>query len=517
VRKRLLIAAAIVMAVLVAAGASLLVRQSALSALVRSTAEARLSAALGQPVSIGDIGFSLFPRPAFTGSAISLGGGEREAPSIQLDRVRVVPRIRSFFSDVVRIEEVRLDGFTISLLRDAEGGWHAPAVFGAPSGEGGGVAIERVRIFDARVRIFDGTAGGPARQTSSIDAIRADLAIDAARVRLAPLEGRIGDAPISGEAVADATSIRLTFEAPSIADGDLPALFGLLGAARPSVVRLDRAAAASVSVSIDRSTARLSGKGTIAMPALTVEPLRLERLEAPFTIAGSRLTFTPTTFVLNQGTHGGRLTLALDRDPPRWTSDSRLEGIDVGALLDALAGRDAKIDGRGRLDARMAGRIEPDFVAGLDGRADVALADGVIHDFPLVATVNRALGLAESEGRDTRFERLAATLAIVRGVATTDDLRIDAGHLRFEAAGRIGFEGALDLRGRAIVARERVAEAVASVHELARLKNSRGEIALPLTIAGTVDAPRFGVDVGAAIKEGVRDELLRRLRGIIRK
>jgi uncharacterized protein involved in outer membrane biogenesis len=516
VRRRIAIVAAAVVAALAAAAVFLLVRQSAIGGLVRSTAEGRLSAALGQPVSIGEIGFTLAPRPAFTGSDIRLGGAEREAPSVRLDRVRIVPRLRSFFGDVLQIEEVRLDGLTVSLLRDADGQWHAPALFGAPPGEGGGVAIERVGIFDASVRIIDGGPSGP-RQTSAIEDIRADVLFDASGVRLAPLEGRVGNAAISGEAVADAKSIRLTFEARSIADADLPALLGLLGAGRPAVLRLDRAASASVSVTIDRATARLAGKGTIAMPAMTVEPLRIERLEAPFTIAGSRLTFTPTTFVLNEGTHRGRLTLGLDRDPPHWSSDGRIEGLDVGALLDALAGRDAKIDGRGRLDAALDGAIESNFVAGLGGRAQAALADGVIHDFPLVATVNRALGLAESEGRDTRFGRLTATLAIARGVATTEDLQIDAGHLRFEAAGRIGFDGTLDLRGRAIVARERVAEAVASVRELARLKNSRGEIALPLTIAGTMDAPRFGIDVAAAVKEGVRDELMRRLRGFIRK
>jgi AsmA protein len=374
-----------------------------------------------------------------------------------------------------------------------------------------------VGIFDARIRIFDVSARGAAEQTSSIDAIRADLQIDESGVRLAPLEGRVGRAAITGEATADAKSVRLAFESRAIADADLPAMLGLLGAARPAVLRLDRPASASVSVTIDRTTAQLSGRGTIALPALTVEPLRLERIEAQFTVAGTRLTFAPTTFVLEKGTHSGRLTLALDRDPPRWTSDSRIEGLDVGALLDALAGRDAKIDGRGRLDAKVEGRIQPDFVLGLDGQARVALADGVIHDFPLVATVNRALRLAQAEGSDTRFERLAATLALARGVATTEDLRIDAGDLRFEAAGQIGFDGALDLRGRAIVSAERVAEAVASVPAVARAKNSSGEIAIPLTIAGTMDAPRFGLDLATAVREGVRDELMRRLRGFIRK
>ena len=107
------------------------------------------------------------------------------------------------------------------------------------------------------------------------------------------------------------------------------------------MVRLNEAAAASVAVTIDRARSRLTGRGTIRVPVLTVEPLRMQRVEAPFTIDGSRMTFTPTTFVLNGGTHRGRVTLALDADPARWSSDSQLEGVDIGALLDALAGRDA--------------------------------------------------------------------------------------------------------------------------------------------------------------------------------
>jgi hypothetical protein len=33
---------------------------------------------------------------------------------------------------------------------------------------------------------------------------------------------------------------------------------------------------------------------------------------------------------------------------------------------------------------------------------------------------------------------------------------------------------------------------------------------------GTLDTPRFGLDIEAAIRQGLRDGLMRRLRGIIR-
>ena len=74
----------------------------------------------------------------------------------------------------------------------------------------------------------------------------------------------------------------------------------------------------------------------------------------------------------------------------------------------------------------------------------------------------------------------------------------------------------MNLRGRAIVSAERVAAAVESVHELARLRKASGEVVVPLTITGSLDAPKFDIDMGSVIREGVVDELKRRLRRLIK-
>ena len=514
-RRRRLAVALLILIALGAAGILVLGPALARDA-VRTEAEERLSTLLGQPVAIGSIGFSFVPRPAFTGSDIRVGAADRQAPAIRIDRIRLIAQWRSLFSETVRIDQIRLDGFSVSLLRDTAGKWQVPTAFPAPARTTGSrVAIDRVSVTAGRIHVFH-EGNGAMRETSRIDDIAADMAIEPEGLRLAPLTGRVGGATIDGEAGTNARSIRLRFDAPVIHDADLAPLAGLLAWVRPATVRLQEPAAASVAVTIDRASSRLGGKGTLRMPAVVVDRLRLQRLDAPFTIDGTKLTFAPATFMLHGGTHGGRVTLSLDRDPARWTADSRLERINVGELLDTLAARDVGLEGTGRVEAKLQGRIEPDFVAGSEGRARVALADGVLRNFPLLATVNRALRLAEAEGSDTRFERLSATLAIAGGVASTDDLVIDAGHLTVHLAGRIGFNRTLDLRGRAIVSAERAAAAVASVRELGRLRRG-GEIVLPLTIGGTLDAPRFGVDVETAIRDSLADELKRRLNRLIRR
>jgi hypothetical protein len=423
--------------------------------------------------------------------------------------------LRSFLQGPIHVTEVNLDGFTVSILRDAGGRWRAPAMFPAPTrGPGGGIGIDRVRVSGGRLSIFDG-ANGALRERSRIDDLRTDLLVRPAGLRLASLTGRVGGAAISGEAETDPQSVRLDFSAPAIRDADLPALFGLLAASRPAVLRLDEAAAASVSVRIDRATSRLSGSGTLRAPALTIEPLRLQQLNAPFLVQGTQLTFTPTTFRINGGAHEGRFTLMLG-DAPAWAMDGRVHDLDVGALLDTVGGRDAKLDGRGRIDAELKGRFETGFLTRMNGDARIVVSNGLLHDFPLLATINRALRLSDGDGQDTRFEELSASLAIARGTATTDDLVIQAGHLRTVLSGQIGFDRSLHLRGRAIVSAERVAAGVDSVHELARLRKASGEIVVPLTITGSLDAPKFDIDAGSVIREGVVDELKRRLRRLIK-
>jgi AsmA protein len=181
-----------------------------------------------------------------------------------------------------------------------------------------------------------------------------------------------------------------------------------------------------------------------------------------------------------------------------------------------LAGAAQRIDGTATASAALRGRVGEALDRSVRGRLDMNISNGVVRQFPLLATINRTLKLTGGEGSDTQFERLSATLNIAAGQATTDDLLLEAGHVRVQAAGRVGADRSLDLRGSAIVSAERVADAVASVRELARLRNSRGEVEVPLTITGSLDAPSFGLDVGAAVKQGLEDELRRRLRRFIR-
>lgn len=512
--RRLFIAAAAILILL--AAAVFVLRQSLLQGEVRPAVEARLSATLGQPVSIGRLEVSLFPRPSVSGRDVRVGHAQTQAPALTIERVRIFPRLGSLMSDRVVVENVQLDGFVVTVLHDDKG-WHVPSAVPAPtSGEGSGVAIERVRIEDARIRIFDRAARGEIHERSSIDDIHADVVVDGGGIRLIPISGRVGDSDITGQARVDAKDVRLELAARSIADDDLPAFLHLLGAERPPFLRIREPASLSALVRVDRSSARLDGSGKLVAPQVDLDSIRMTGFAAPFVIEGSRLRFDPATFALYGGTHKGSATVALAETPPVWTSDTQLQGVDAGAFLAALSGRDQHIEATGSFTGSLGGTVGEPLAATVRGRVRMELTDGVIRDFPLLAHISRALRLAEQSGNDTRFERLSATLAIASGAATTDDLVLRAAHVRVEAAGRIGVDRSLALRGVAVVSPERSSAAIASIRELKGLRNAQGEIQIPLTISGSLDAPAFGLDVEAAIRKGIADELRRRIRRIIK-
>src|SRR5688500_1835350 len=198
-RRALLIAGGILL--LAAAAVALTIRWALDPLTLQAAAESRLTAMLGQPVTIGDFSVTLFPAPALAGSNIRVGAERVAAPALELRRIRLLPQLRSLIARPIVIREIRLDGLTVSVLRDKAGRWHIPAGVPAPAADGDrGIVIEQVRVDDGRIRVFDETAAGPLEEAGSLDALTADVVSDANGLRFEPFAGRIGGSRLEGRA-----------------------------------------------------------------------------------------------------------------------------------------------------------------------------------------------------------------------------------------------------------------------------------------------------------------------------
>ena len=385
---------------------------------------------LGQPVSIGSMRVSMFPVPAVIGADVVVGP-DRERPELALQRIRLVPRIKSLFNGPYVIREVVLEGLAVRIVRE-RGRWRFPTVVPAPGGDSGaGLIIERVSLSDGVVRVFELADRGPEQMTSRIEDIEGLAVAGADGLRVAPIRGHVGGAEITGEAVLNAREARMDFAVAKVRGEDLDDVLGLATVAVPEFVTLHKPASVSLSIRIDRTRRSCPAPGVCA-PGGGVYSLRLHGLEAPIKTDGVQLTFDPATFSMAGGSHRGAMAVDLVRS--RWALDSKITDVDVGDFMSAMAGGDQRLDGTGSATTAPRGRIGDPMPRGLEGRMTVNVANGVIREFPLLSAINRALRLAEGDARDTRFEQLSATLAfagnVVRpsadalgpGHATTDDL-----------------------------------------------------------------------------------------------
>src|SRR5512146_1430674 len=102
--------------------------------LLKSLAESRLTAALGEPVTIRTVLLSFFPTVAVEGSDIVIGDASRAGSgSIDMRSVRLHPRLSSIFSRPIVIDRIELRGVALNAVRDASGHWMLPLPTSSPS------------------------------------------------------------------------------------------------------------------------------------------------------------------------------------------------------------------------------------------------------------------------------------------------------------------------------------------------------------------------------------------------
>ena len=478
----------------------------------RAGAEARLSAALGRPVTVGTIDIDWLPVPAIVGRDITVGGAGEAAPSLALEAIRVVPRLSSLLSRPVVADRVELVGLTVNVLRTGDGRWLMPVAV-LPEGEAGPAAfdVRQVLLKDGRIRVTDERRPETASRPPSIRDIQAAVHRQDSVTKLDGLSGTVGRSALSGSGVIGPQGLRLSLAWSRLRAEDLPEALGLAGIAAPAELSIEGDRPLTLDVAID-AAGGLAASGQVSASTVRLGTLTLTSLRAPLRLSAGRLSLEPLAFSAYGGKESGRLRADLGATPLAWSLDTRIDGVDMRQLVNASTSVKDRLSGTGSFRGRLEGTAAEPLLDRARGTMSVAIADGALHDFPLLAAVNSALLIAERGTGDLRFDRLTATLAVAGGRAATNDLLATSGEMTVAAEGTLGFDQSLDFRGRVTLSREKVAELVRRQREVARLKNSDGEIELPVIVSGTVAAPRFSIDTAALLRRGLEDELQRRLK-----
>ena len=245
----------------------------------------------------------------------------------------------------------------------------------------------------------------------------------------------------------------------------------------------------------------------------------LDGMSSQFRFEKGVFTLDPFAFTFFGGKQQGSVAIDLSQPAPVYTIKSTLAGLDVNRALSATTTMKDFLLGNGSVttDVKGSGSSAPAIEKSLAGTVKFQLVNGVIKNFPLLARINEALGITEGNDKDTKFESLSGTAAIGGGKAKTNDLLLKAGEITTRGGGVMGFDQSLDFKLKAVVSAAKSAQLLGKLGPLGGLRNSQGELEIPVTVSGTAQAPKYGVPVGAVAKKEVKEQIQKGLNKLLQK
>lgn len=454
----------------------------------RAALERQATAWLGQPVRIGAANAQVFPRIGVQLTDVRVG----EPASITLGSVELSTGLRALFSRRIENADVILANSRIAM----------PLPFELPTSGTTGDDPDWQIVSMRTIRLDDVVVASRGREiTVSVDSSLAGDTLALTRIQ-ASASGTTVDGSGSVR-LAPALDAQLELSANTLDLDDLLALaeaFAPGGGGRRTAPSADGRLVAEV-----RADSVTAGGLTVPQFSTTVR------------VQGTRVSLSPTRFLLFGGRYEGDVDLALS-GTGAMTLVSRVRDIDAsqlaafGGVPDAITGR---LSGSGRFEGR--GTALADVLATARGGGSATIADGSIRGLNLVRTVVLFFGrpAPDTAAATDGFDRIDATFSLANQIITADALSLRSRDADIVATGTLALETkALDGRADLSLSEELSKQAGTDLYRYTREGN---RIVLPATIGGTLGAPRLSIDAAAAVRRGLRNEVERRLEGLLER
>jgi len=237
--------------------------------------------------------------------------------------------------------------------------------------------------------------------------------------------------------------------------------------------------------------------GTVQIGSLKAAKLRMQNLNAKFSVRDNTLDVNPAQLAMYQGTVKAALRADLrgGQNAPLSVS-ANADGIQVEPLLTDMQGK-AQITGRANLSANVTARGQEarHILQTLGGKASFALRNGALLGFDLSPDVfsspDKLLAQGKGQAR-TNFDVVSASFAINGGVAHTNDLLVSVPPHKVTGQGSINLAAeTLDIKAQA---------------NFAKLPT------IPVHLTGNLASPNVSVDAAAVatgVAKGVMDSIVK--------
>jgi hypothetical protein len=487
-RKKLL--AALIVLVALAGGGYYLVRWLLVSDLMRTELERQLSSYLQQPVSIKSATAAVFPRMALELHDVVIGA----PPAIGLGEVRIATGLRPLLARRIEQAEVRVAHGRVSLpLRFTLTPVVGPAVSDPSSFMLS--SIEAIELRDITL-----ASGG---QEWNVDA---DCSVNGDRLDVEHLSASSSTTSLKASgALASISRVQgeFTAQADQLGVDELLA-FGSGLSHAPG----DGSAAASTPLNV-------VVKLTAAAGRLAGYEFRSLSTTAAMTPAG--ILLSPLTVSAFGGSYAGRLDVNTTRAAPTMQLSGRVDSLDVTRLLEA-AGSQGGVTGTlgGTVSLAAVGTETQALLRSARGTMAATIVNGTMPHLDVVRPIVLAFGKpsgAPPAGSGSVFTRLGGTFALADGTVTTDDVAMASRDFDLGGRGTVHLvSGSLSARADVVLSSELTSQAGT---DLRRYAQQDGRVVVPATFGGTMQHPTVSLDVAAATRRALTNELERRTRSLI--
>jgi uncharacterized protein involved in outer membrane biogenesis len=464
---------------------------------LRRAIEQQATAWLGQPVTVGRARAGIFPRTAIHLGDVRIG----EPARVTLAAVEVSTDFRELLSRriqdaAITVADSRIEmPLPFTIPANGEGKTPTDTTGPAPDAAVEIVSIRTIALDDVVVV----SRGKEVR-------VSAESSLTGNRLTVRRFEARSGTTTLDADGevdIAPNVEARLKAKANKL---DVDELLALADAFTPSQQRSRTAASPSAPMKI---AARVSAE------TATAGGVEVRQFATDLEVNGDRVVLSPLTFQLFGGRYQGAVSAQLG-NVLSLTIKSRLQDLDV-AQLAAFGGSPDTISGTLTGAGAFSGS-GPDIAAVLTsarGMGTATISDGAIRRLNLVRTVVLFFGRPApeaAEGTD-KFERMDASFSLANQI-----LRAEPFSLRSRDVDIVGsvtlnvntqsLDGMLDLS-----LSEELSKQAGT--DLIRFTREGNRVVLPGRISGTIAAPRLTIDAAAATKRGLRNEVERRLKGLL--
>ena len=461
---------------------------------LRLAIEQQATSWLGQSVKVARARARIFPRTAIYLGDVRVGDPVR----VTLGEVEVSTDFRELLSRRIQDATVTVSDSRIEM----------PLSLGPPAGGGttatssSGDAASSVQIVSVRTIALDDivliSRGREVR-------LSAESALSGNRLTLSRFSARSGTTTLEAEGEIDLSpsiDARVKVKANKLDVDELLALADAFTPPQQTGGPGRRSPPAKIAARVSAETATAGG-------------VEVRQFATELDVNGDRVALVPLTFQLFGGRYQGSVNAQLGK-ALTLTIKSRLSDLDVGQLA-AFGGSPNTISGTmtGAGTFSGSGADVAGVLRSAQGMGTTTITDGAIQRLNLVRTVVLFFGRPAPDTPESsdRFERIDAEFSLANRVFRADALSMRSRDADIVGSGTFDVEtqalnGQLDLSLSEELSKQ-------GGTDLIRYTREGNRVVLPARIGGTIAAPRITIDAAAAAKRGLRNEVQRRLKGIL--